>query len=245
MFIGLGTVVNVATVLLGATLGLVIGHRIPERTRALVIDVMGLVTIVMGVFGAQSLLSAAVTDAVGPGVGLLVVLGALLPGAVLGSWLRLTERLEQAAGWAKRKFGRGESHFVDGIITPVLVFCVGPLTILGSISDGLGLGAQQLLIKSVLDGFGAIAFAASLGVGVLFSAAAVGVIQGSITLVAFLAGSFLSTAQIDILNATGGIILIGLGLRLLDLKEVRVGDLLPALLLAPVVTWLVALAVPG
>lgn len=244
MFIGLGTVVNVATVLVGATVGLLIGHRMAERTRSLVTDALGLTTLVLGFFAAQSLLGPAVTAELGSGVALLVVLGALLPGALLGSWLRITERLEAAADAARRRFGRDEGeHFVEGIITPTLVFCVGPLTIMGSMSDGLGLGADQLLVKSVLDGFGAVAFAASLGVGVLFAAGVLGLFQGSLTLVAFLAGGFLSTVQIDVLNATGGIILLGLGIRLLGLKEIRVGDLLPALVLAPVVTWLVGLVV--
>lgn len=244
MFIGLGTVVNVATVLVGATVGLLIGHRMAERTRSLVTDALGLTTLVLGFFAAQSLLGPAVAAELGSGVALLVVLGALLPGALLGSWLRITERLEAAADAARRRFGRDEGeHFVEGIITPTLVFCVGPLTIMGSMSDGLGLGADQLLVKSVLDGFGAVAFAASLGVGVLFAAGVLGLFQGSLTLVAFLAGGFLSTVQIDVLNATGGIILLGLGIRLLGLKEIRVGDLLPALVLAPVVTWLVGLVV--
>ncbi|RMB62280.1 DUF554 domain-containing protein [Tessaracoccus antarcticus] len=241
MFIGFGTVVNVLTVLAGASLGLLIGNRLPERTRTLVTDCLGLVTIVIGIFACLSMTSDAVTAQLGAGVGLLVVLGSLLPGALLGSWLRLTERLEGGAEKLRGRFAAtGSQHFVEGIITPVLVFCVGPLTIMGSISDGLGLGSQQLLVKSVLDGFASIAFAASLGVGVLFSAGAVGVIQGGMTLAAFLLGGFLAPAQVDLLEATGGVILIGLGLRLLDLRKIRVADMLPALVIAPVLTWVLA-----
>ena len=244
MFIGFGTLVNVLTVLAGASLGLLIGNRLPERTRSLVTDCLGLVTIVIGIFACLSMSSDAVTTSLGGGVGLLVVLGSLLPGALLGSWLRLTEQLERGAQHLRGSFGRGGSqHFVEGIITPVLVFCVGPLTIMGSISDGLGLGSQQLLVKSVLDGFASIAFAASLGVGVVFSAAAVGIIQGGMTLAAFLLGGFLAANQVDLLEATGGIILIGLGLRLLDIREIRVADMLPALAIAPALTWAVALVV--
>ncbi|MCC2592358.1 DUF554 domain-containing protein [Tessaracoccus sp. OS52] len=241
MFIGMGTVVNTVAVVVGATLGLLIGNRLPERSRSLVVDTLGLVTIVLGVFAATSMNSDAINDAVGSGAGMLLVLGALLPGALIGSALRLEDRLDSGARWVARRFGREDGlHFVEGIVTPTLVFCVGPLTILGSISDGLGLGAQQLMVKSVMDGFASIAFAASLGIGVLFSAGAVAVLQGSLTLAAFALGGFLDAAQIDVLNATGGIILIGLGIRLLDLKAVRVADLLPALALAPVVTWAVA-----
>lgn len=242
MFIGVGTVVNTLAVAAGAGVGLLVGNRLPERARGLVVDALGLVTIILGVMGAMSMNSDAVAAAVGSGTGLLVVLAALLPGALIGSWLRLEDRIEGAAAWVQRRFGKEDGqHFVEGIVTPTLVFCVGPLTILGSISDGLGLGAHQLLVKSVMDGFASIAFAASLGIGVLFSAAPVFLLQGSLTLGAFLLGGFLDAAQIDVLGATGGIILIGLGIRLLDLKPLRVADLLPALLLAPVVTWAVGL----
>ncbi len=238
MFIGFGTLVNVATVMVGASVGLLIGNRLPSRTRSLVTDALGLVTIVIGIFACLSINSDAVVASLGPGVGLLVVLGALLPGALLGSWLKLTERLEGGAERLKTRLGRGGSqHFVEGLITPVLVFCVGPLTIMGSISDGLGLGSQQLLVKSVLDGFASIAFAASLGIGVLFSAAAVGLIQGGLTLAAFLLGGFLVPLQVDLLEATGGVILIGLGLRLLEIRQIRVADMLPALLFAPILAW--------
>lgn len=243
MFIGFGTLVNVATVLVGASLGLLIGNQLPVRTRSLVTDCLGLITIVIGVFSCLSMGSDAVTSSLGEGVGLLVVLGALLPGALIGSWLKLTQRLESGAERLKNRVARGGSqHFVEGLITPVLVFCVGPLTIMGSISDGLGLGSQQLLVKSVLDGFASIAFAASLGIGVLFSAAALGIIQGALTLAAFLLGGFLAPFQVDLLEATGGVILIGLGLRLLEIKEIRVADMLPALALAPVLAWGVAAA---
>lgn len=244
MFIGFGTLVNVLAVVTGASLGLLIGNRLPERTRSLVTDCLGLVTIVIGIFACLSMNSDAVAESLGGGVGLLVVLGALLPGALLGSWLQLTERLERGAERLKDRFGRtGSQHFVEGLITPVLVFCVGPLTIMGSISDGLGRGSQQLLVKSVLDGFASIAFGASLGVGVLFSALAVGVIQGGLTLAAFLLGSFLAPVQVDLLEATGGIILIGLGLRLLEIREIKVADMLPALAIAPVLAWAVGLVV--
>ncbi|MGV8845667.1 DUF554 domain-containing protein [Tessaracoccus sp.] len=241
MFIGFGTVINVLTVLAGASLGLLIGNRLRERTRSLVTDCLGLVTIVIGIFASLSMASDAVVAALGGGVGLLVVLGALLPGALLGSWLQLTERLERGAEHLRTRFGKdGSQHFVEGLITPVLVFCVGPLTIMGSISDGLGRGSQQLLVKSVLDGFASVAFAASLGVGVLFSAAAVGIIQGGLTLVAFLVGGFLAPAQVDLLEATGGVILMGLGLRLLEIRDVRVADMLPALAIAPCLAWAVS-----
>ncbi|MFV0428678.1 MAG: DUF554 domain-containing protein [Arachnia sp.] len=241
MFVGFGTVVNVAAVATGAGLGLIIGNRMPERSRSLVTDALGLVTFVLGIDAAMALGSQALASVAGVGLGLLIVIGALLPGALIGSWLRLTERLDGLATWLKNKLGQGESqHFVEAIVTPTLVFTVGPLTIMGTMSDGLGLGSQQLLVKSAMDGFASIAFAASLGVGVLISAAVVGLVQGSLTLAAVAIGSFLSQAQIDALTATGGIILLGLSIRLIGLKDIRVADLLPALIIAPILTAAVA-----
>lgn len=241
--IGLGTVVNVATVAVGALLGLAIGDRLPERTRRRVTDVLGLVTLVIGAQNVATIGSAAVRDALGGGqAALLVVLGSLLVGAVLGSTIRLEDRVEALAGRLRDRLGGagGDRHrFVDGLVTATLVFCVGPLTILGALSDGLGRGADQLVVKAILDGFAAVAFAATLGVGVLASALAVAVIQGSITLVGVVAGDVLPAAHVDVLTVTGGVVLLGLGLRLLDLKQVRVADLLPALVLAPLLTQLV------
>ena len=236
MFIGLGTVANVVTVALGSLLGLAFGSRIPERTRDLITSTLGLITFVLGISSAASMNSAALSGVVGKG-GLLVVIGALLLGGLAGSALRIEQRLEGAADWLRSKLADDEDsgQFVDAVVTPTLLFCVGPLTILGSLSDGLGRGADQLLVKSLLDGFAAIAFAASLGYGVLFSAVLVGVLQGGLTLLAFALGDFLSLAQIDALTATGGVILMALSLRLLQLKQIPVGDMLPALLLAPVI----------
>ena len=176
------------------------------------------------------------------GAAMLIVLASLLVGALLGSWLRVEDRLEQGAAWVRGRFtASGDSaRFVDGMVTSTLVFCVGPLAILGSLSDGLGRGAEQLLVKSVLDGFAAMAFASTLGWGVLASAGAVALIQGSLTAVGYFAGDVLSTAQVDALTATGGVVLLALGLRLLDLKQIPVGDLLPALLLAPPLVSLTA-----
>ncbi len=236
MFIGFGTVANMVTVAVGALLGLFLGNRMPERTRSTVTDVLGLVTIVLGVQSALTVASAALTAEVGSG-GVLIMLGALLLGALTGSALRIEDRLESGAEWLRRRFaGTGEAGtFVDAVVTPTLLFCVGPLTILGSLSDGLGRGADQLLVKSVLDGFAAMAFASTLGWGVLFSAGAVGLVQGSLTLAGYLFGNLFTAGQIDALSATGGVILIALGLRLLRVRQIPVGDLLPALVFAPLI----------
>ena len=255
-FVGLGTVINVATVLVGALLGMAVGHRLPERTRAVVTDALGLVTLLVAGLSAVSVTDGAFRDAVGTGVPVLVVLGALLVGGIGGSLLRVEQRLEGLAGriqgWVARRSGGQEAggqeagtdhaareRFVEGWLTASLVFCVGPLTILGTLSDGLGRGIDQLVLKSTLDGFAAIAFASSFGLGVLMSALSVAVVQGLLTVVAVLVGTLLPDAHIAALTATGGLLLVGVGFRLLKVREIPVGDLLPALLVAPLLTQLV------
>lgn len=242
---GLGTVLNVAAILVGAGLGVLIGHRLPERTRRTVTDALGLVTLVIGGLNIVALTDADYVEAVGRGGTLLVVLGALLIGGIAGSLLRIEDRLEALGGRLQRTFVRGDAtagraRFVEGFVDASLVFCIGPLAVLGSLSDGLGQGIEQLALKSTLDGFASLAFAASLGWGVAASALSVGVWQGLLTLLGALLGSFMSAALIASLTATGGVLLLGVGLRLLNIRQVPVGDLLPALVVAPLLTALVA-----
>lgn len=241
MFVGLGTVVNVVAIVIGAGLGVVLGHRLPQRTRELVTQVLGLVTLVIGASSIASGMSAAFADEVGADARLLIVLGSLLIGGILGSLAQLERRLDRGAELLHDRFAaRSEgSTFVEGAVTATLVFCVGPLSILGSLSDGLGHGIEQLLVKSVMDGFAAIAFASSLGIGVMASVIPLAIYQGSLTLLGLGLGSFLSAAQIDALGATGGVILLGLGFRLAGIKAIPVGDLLPALVVAPLLVSLV------
>lgn len=246
MFIGAGTAANVVTVAVGSLIGLWLGDRMPAATRTLVTQALGLFTLVIAGTSIMHILSAEFTSAVG-GAGQLVVLGSLLAGALVGSWLRVEDRLDDLAAWLQARFQKDsasadQEKFVTGFVTATIVFCVGPLTILGSLSDGLGRGADQLLVKAVMDGFAAIAFASSLGVGVLASALSVAVIQGTLTLIGYAAGSFLPAASIDALTATGGIILLAVAFRLLDLLHIRLGDLLPALVIAPAATWALSLA---
>lgn len=241
---GLGTAVNVATVLLGSAIGLLLGHRLPQRTRDTVTDALGLLTLLIGGLSAYAVTSPRLAAAVGTSAPVLVVLGALLVGGIVGSLVDIERRLESFGGWLRRRLTRNGSgeheRFIEAFVTSSLVFCVGPLTILGSLSDGLGLGADQLLLKSALDGFAAVAFAASLGVGVMASAIAVAVIQGGLTLVGFLVGDVLPGPHLDAITATGGLLLLGVGLRLLRIKLVPVGNLLPALVVAPVLVAVVA-----
>lgn len=251
MFPGAGTVLNVATILVGATIGVALGHRLPQRTRDVVTDGLGLVTLMIAALNAASVLDPAFRTAVGGGGPVLVVLGAILIGGLVGSLLRLESRLEGLGAWLQRRLGAGgggtdptgsdtRRRFVEGFVTASLVYVVGPLAILGSLSDGLGRGIDQLALKATLDGFASIAFAASLGWGVAAAALSVAVVQGGFTLVAVLAGGLLPNSGIAALTATGGLLLVGVALRLLRIRPLPVGDLLPALVVAPVLTALVA-----
>ena len=304
--IGLGTIINVIAILIGSAIGVALGHRLPQRTRDVVTDGVGLAVLLVAALSAAAVLSPAVSEDVGAS-GVLIVLGSLLIGGILGSLWRIEARLEglgesirlrlsrrssldsaavadasdaadgpvdpdssRTAGSARTATpaepeksttsgepvdveidgaladadGHGRhgtpNTFVEGFVTASLVFCVGPLAILGSLSDGLGLGINQLALKSVMDGFTSIAFAASLGWGVAASALVVGVYQGTLTLLGWGLGSVLSAAQIALLTATGGLLLVGIALRLLRIRQVPVGDLLPALLVAPILTGIVA-----
>jgi uncharacterized membrane protein YqgA involved in biofilm formation len=251
---GLGTMINVATVVMGSLLGMAAGHRLPDRIRAVVTDCLGLTTLLMAGLSAAKVTDTSLVSAVGAGVPVLIVLGSLLIGSICGSAMRIESRLENLAGLVQARLARrpklvgaqetGQGHearerFIEGWLSASLLFCVGPLTILGSLSDGMGKGMDQLNIKAVLDGFASVAFASSFGVGVLLSAVSVAVVQGGLTLVGLVLGSLLPEAHIAALTATGGLMLVGISFRLLRIRAIPVGDLLPALLIAPFLTQLV------
>lgn len=240
---------NASTVLLGSTLGVVVGHRLPLRTRRVVTDELGLVTLLIAASSAMAVADSSLSRAVGSSAPMLIVLGSLLLGGICGSLARIEDRLEGLGDVLQRRLSRGDStahaenrdRFVQGFLTSSLVFCVGPLTILGSITEGIGKGPDQLLLKSALDGFASIAFAASFGWGVAASVVTLVVVQGSLTALGAVLGDFLPDAHLAALTATGGLLLVGVGLRLLEIKQIKVGDLLPALLVAPLLTEVVVL----
>lgn len=246
MFRGFGTVANVATVLAGSGVGVLLGNRLPVRTRDVVTDALGLVTLLAAAESASSVTDARFAAAVGDSAPVLIVLGSLLLGGICGSLLRIEARLEGLGGWLQSRVSSSSGsdqrrRFTEGFVAASLLFCVGPLTILGSLSDGLGNGADQLLLKATLDGFAAIAFASSFGWGVAASALVVLVVQGTLTVLGALLGQLLPEAHILAITAAGGLLLVGVGLRLLKIKQVPVGDLLPALVVAPLLTEVVVL----
>ena len=240
MLPGLASLVNVTTVLLGATLGVLLGNRLPVRTRDLVTDALGLVTLLIAATSAMAVLSPDLSDEVGDSAPMLIVLGSLLLGGIGGSLLRLERRVEGFGGWLQRRLaGTRESaeraRFIEGFVVSSLVFCTGPLTILGSLNDGLGNGADQILLKSVLDGF-----AATPQPNDAASALTVAVVQGGLTLVGVALGDVLPDAHLAAITAVGGLMLVGVALRLLRIREIPVADLLPALLVAPLLVELAA-----
>jgi uncharacterized membrane protein YqgA involved in biofilm formation len=238
-FRGAGTVVNVIAIVLGSGIGLLLGNRLPARVRDVVTDGLGLVVLLVAGLSAVEVTSPELRAAVGRGWPVLIVLGAIVLGGITGSVFKLESRLEGLGAWLRRITARrassadGTARFIEGFVTASLVFLVGPLAILGSISDGLGHGIDQLALKSALDFFAAMAFAASLGVGVMFSAISVGIYQALFTLLGWALGDVLNAAQIAALTATGGLLLCGVALRLLKIRQVPVADMIPALLFAP------------
>jgi len=207
---GVGTALNVATVLAGSAIGVLLRGRLPERPRGVVTDGLGLGTLMIAAINASAISDPSLVREVGRGATVLVVLGAVVIGGVAGSLLRIEGRLESLGGRLQRRPappGSGSrAPFVEGYVAASLVFCVGPLTILGSLSDGLGRGIDQLVLKSTLDGFASIAFAASFGWGVAASAFTVAVVQGGLTLLGVLLGGLLPGALVAAVTATGRIV---------------------------------------
>jgi uncharacterized membrane protein YqgA involved in biofilm formation len=240
MFPGIGTVINIVAIVGGATLGVLVGTRMKEQTRTLLTDVLGLVLILGAASAVLPLWSSRYVQSVPQGWSLLIVLGSLLIGGLIGSLLKLETRLDGLGERLRIKFkASSESPFVEGFVAASLLFAIGPLAILGSISDGMGTGIDQLVLKSTLDFFAAMAFATSLGWGVAVSAIPVAVYQASWTLVGLGLGEILDGYQIDAMTVVGGIMLMCIALRLLNIKYVAVGNLLPALAVAPVLALIV------
>lgn len=231
----IGTLINTGTILAGGLLGLLLGSRIQDRWKQTVINTLGMFTLLYAI----SLFLKTENS--------LIVLGSLLIGLLLGEWWHIEDGLTRFGNKLEARFNKdnstdGSARFIKGFLTATLLFCIGPMAIIGSIQDGLTGNFDTLLIKSILDGFAAMAFASSLGVGVLFSAIPVLVYQGTITLLAQQVQRVTTASMMNELTATGGVILAALAVsNLLELKKIRTGSLLPALLAAPVLVLLISL----
>lgn len=225
-----GTLLNATTVIIGTLLGLLIGNRLPERVQDTLFGAIGLVTLLIGISGALTTRNP------------LIILGSMLLGGLVGELLHIEDGLKRLGDAIERRTTRSGSSVSAAFVTSSLVFCVGPLSILGSLANGLNGNIDDLAIKSMLDGFAAIAFAATLGWGVLFSVLTILLYQGGISLAAVSLKPFVDanpTALVE-LNAVGGVILMALGLKLLKIRELRVANYLPALVIAPLLAVFVA-----
>ena len=230
-----GTLINVAAILIGGMIGLIFGARIPEKFKNTVIAGMGLFTAAMGL---QMFLKSG---------NQLIVLGAIIIGAMLGEWIGIEDWLQALGQSLEKRFssdaetGAG-SKFVRGFMVSSLLFCIGPMAILGSIQDGLTGDYNLLAVKSTLDGFASIAFASTLGVGVMFSSLIILVYQGGISLLANQLNAIVTDPMMAEMTATGGVILMGVAINnLLELKKIRVGNFMPALAVAPLIVWVLSL----
>ena len=227
---GLGTLINTLTVLAGGGLGLLIGDKIPDRVRVIIVQVIGLVTLAIGLRDVMN-----TDNMVFPLVGMVI-------GAILGEFLKIEDRLALLGDLLRRKFAKnaGESKFVNGFVTATLLFCIGPLTILGAIEDASGKTPQLYIIKGTLDGFMMIIFSALYGVGALFSAVSVFVVQGILTVFGASLDSLLDDRMRLELFAAGGLAVMAIGINLLEIKKIRLGSLLPGLILTPILVWIFA-----
>lgn len=215
-----GTLINVAAVIAGGSIGIIFRKRLPQKTIEVVFQGIGLVTLCIGI--SMFLKSQ----------WLLVVVLSILVGGVVGGLLRLNMRIQQISADLRKHVKIVDEKFSEGLITSFLLFCMGAMTILGAIDEGLGNGSELLITKSILDGFASIALAAGLGVGVIFSIIPMLLFQGGITLLAIYAGSFFDASIVNELSATGGVLLVGLGLNILNVTKIKVMDLLPAIIFA-------------
>lgn len=230
-----GTILNIFTVLLGGSIGVFFGAKLPDRIRQTVLGGLGLFTAVIGI---QMFLKTE---------NAMIVLGGLLIGGLLGEWWKIEDGLRALGTWLEERFakrtteGQGGNRFIRGFMAASLLFCIGPMAILGSIQDGLSGDFQVLAIKSILDGFAALAFASTLGIGVLFSTIVILVYQGGISLLAAQLQAIITDSMMNEMTAVGGVLVLGLALStLLEIKPIRVGNFLPALTVAPLIVAILA-----
>ena len=232
----LGTIVNVITVIVGGTLGLILKKFLAKRITDTIMQGVGLAVIIIGVSGALSAL----------GDHILLMIISLAVGALIGELLRIEDRLESFGKFMESKFVKqsdvSTSTFAQGFVTAALVFCVGSMAIVGSIEDGINGNSTILFAKSALDGISAMIFASTLGIGVLFSAAAVGIYQGSITMLAIFIAPYLNDTVVTQMSLIGSVLIMAIGFNMLGMAKIKVGNLLPAIFV-PVVYYVVGLIV--
>jgi uncharacterized membrane protein YqgA involved in biofilm formation len=222
----IGTIINTATVVFGSLVGLGLRRGLPERIKKITFQGVGIVTLFIGVQMALQTSNP------------VVLFISILVGAVIGGAIDVQSRLESLGNFLKARSRSKDERFTEGVITAFLIFCVGPMTILGSIQDGLNGDPSVLVAKSILDGFVSVSLASTLGIGILFSAVPLFIFQGAITLLAACSRTFFTEALIKELSAVGGILLLGLGIKMLEIKDINVANLLPSLIIVPIIASL-------
>jgi uncharacterized membrane protein YqgA involved in biofilm formation len=221
---GTGTIINVLTVLIGSVIGLLLRNRLNDQFKMIILQGVGILTMVIGIQMALK------TE------NIIFLLISIILGGLIGELLKLEERLDYFANQMKKRFSKkDDSLFSEGFLTASIIFCVGPMTILGSINDGLRGDINLLAIKSVLDGFTALALTTTFGIGVIFSIFTIIVIQGGLTVSALLIDKFFTDMMVNEMTAVGGVIIIGIALILLEIKQIKVATFLPALIFAPLI----------
>ena len=222
-----GTIVNIITILIGGSIGLWLNKSLPERYIKIFFQVMGIFTVFLGI--SMALKSTRV----------LHMVMALITGSLLGEYLNLQALMERFGDFVKDKIKLGNDKFTDGLLTAFLLYCVGSMTIIGALEEGMGGSPRLLLIKSLMDGVSSIALASGLGAGVLFSVIPLFIFQGGLTLFAHFFGDFFPQLMITELTAVGGILLMGLGIDILEIKKIKVMNMLPSLIMIIIIIWLV------
>ncbi len=222
----IGTIVNTFAVIAGGGIGMLLKKGMPERIKTIYFQAVGLFTLAIGISMVWKMEH------------ILIVVGSVVIGAVLGEWWNLEKGADRLSDWTKEKLRLGSDQFTEGLTTAFLLFCVGALTIMGAIEEGISGTSRLLLTKSVLDFFSALLLASAFGVGVLFSAVPLFLFQGGITLLARFFGNFLSENTIQALTTVGGILLLGLAVNILEIKKLRILNMLPALLVVVVLMWI-------
>ena len=221
-----GTIVNTIAVIVGGSLGLLFKKNMPERITNIYFQAIGLFTLSIGISMVWNIEN------------ILIVVTSLVIGSIIGEWINIEAGAEKLSKRMKKKFRIANDRFSEGLITSFLLFCMGSLTILGAIQEGLEGNSNLLMTKSLMDGFSSLLLASALGTGVIFSAIPLFIFQGGITLLAMWASHFFTPEIIGGITAIGGIMLIGLGINLLDIKKLRIMNMLPALLVVILLLWI-------
>jgi len=222
----IGTWVNTGAIISGGLIGIAAGKRLPERIKTTVMHALGLSTLLIGLQMALS------------GKQILMTLGCLLAGAVTGEAVNIEGAVERLGSWLKKRSRSNSSTFVDGFVTASVLYCTGAMVIVGSIQDGTTGDSSTLLIKSLLDGIASIALASSLGIGVAFSGLSVLGVQGAITLLASKLSFLQEPGVLGAVTATGGLLIVGIGMNLMGQSRIRVGNMIPALAFAVIAALL-------